>query len=536
MSRILRRTVSPRVATLIVAVLGVSVITGFARIATRTRSGAQLLDQVLSLVALRHVEVIAPDSLYEAAARGLVRELGDPYTELLTPADRAAFLRSTKGRYSGVGLLLTPPVDGFVMVDKVYPNSPAASRGVHEGDRITAIDGESVRNWSLDRVQAKLLGESGTAVQVVFQRGGESPPITQRFTRADIHVSSVPFSLMLGEGVGYVPVTQFGEQTAFDVARAVQSLQRQGANGLVLDLRGNPGGIVGEAFSLANLFLPEGQILLTVKERTGDEVLRAERAPLAPTMPLVVLVDGGTASASEIVAGALQDYDRALVLGTTSYGKGLVQSVYELDGGYALKITTGRWFTPSGRSIQKPRHFDASGRYVEVVPDSLETSAVRTTRPTYASRGGRTLYGGGAITPDVILPADTITTAEQRLRRALAPHYTKYFAALTAVAEQQRGAVRSDFAVLPAWRSAVLAHLAKDSVTLDARVVEAGASELDRALEERIARLAFGDSTVLRHQLRNDAQLRTAQRLVQGKATQMAVFDAATQRGGADRS
>ncbi|MBY0491955.1 MAG: S41 family peptidase [Gemmatimonadaceae bacterium] len=528
------RLLARRATILVATALTVALVTGGVRTAARTRGGAQLLDQVLSLVALRHVDARAADSLYEAAARGLVRELGDPYSELLTPADRAAFLRSTAGRYSGVGMLLTPPVDGFVMVDKVYPNTPAAARGVREGDRLTAIDGIPIRNWSVDRVQAKLLGETGTAVQVQFQRAGVTAPITHRFARAEVHVSSVPFAMMLGDGVGYVPVTQFGEQTAADVARAVQSLQRQGANGLVLDLRGNPGGIVGEAFSLANLFLPAGEVLLTVKQRTGDEVLRAEQAPLAPSMPLAVLVDGGSASASEIVAGALQDYDRALVLGTTSYGKGLVQSVFELDGGYALKLTTGRWFTPSGRSIQKPRRFDGNGRYVEITPDSLETPAARRARPTFASRGGRTLYGGGAITPDVILSADTITTAEQRLRQALAPHYGKYFAALTAVAEQQRGVVRSDFAVQPAWRAAVLTRLAKDSVTLDPALVQAGASEIDRALEERIGRLVFGDSTVLRHQLRYDTQLSTAHALVRGKATQMAVFDAASGRGGAD--
>ncbi len=520
-----------RSTALIAAVVTVSLVTmGFARVAARTRGGAQLLDQVLSLVALRHVDPIAADSLYEAAARGLVKELGDPYTELLTPADRAAFLRNTSGHYSGVGMLLTPPVDGYVMVDKVFPNTPAASRDVRQGDRITAIDGTSVRDWGVDRVQAKLLGVTGTPVEVQYQRAGAAQPITHRFNRAEIHVSSVPFQLMLDEQVGYVPVTQFGEQTAADVARALQQLEKQGARSLVLDLRGNPGGIVGEAFSLANIFLPQGKTLLTVKERDGEEVLRAERAPLAPGLPMVVLVDGGSASASEIVAGALQDYDRALVLGTTSYGKGLVQSVYELDGGYALKITTGRWFTPSGRSIQKPRKFDTNGRYVEVLPDSLETDAVRRARPKYTSSGGRTLYGGGAITPDMILPSDTITTAEQRVRRALSPYAAQYFAALTAVAEEHRTGLAADFTVPSSWRESVVARLARDSVRLEPALVRDGAAEIDRALEERAARLVFGDSTVLRHQLRYDTQLNTAQSLLRGKASQMAVFDAAAKK------
>lgn len=520
---------------LLAALLALPVVgLGFSSAPTTVRRGAQLLDQVLTLVALRHVDVIGADSLYEAAARGFVRELGDPYTELLTPADRAAFLRNTNGRYSGVGMLLTPPVDGYVMVDKVYPNTPAASRGVREGDRIMAIDGVPTRSWSIEKVQAKLLGETGTPVRVQFLRSGEPQPITHEFRRAQIRVSSVPFHLMLADQVGYIPVTQFGENTAADVQRALDALQRQGASSLLLDLRGNPGGSVGEAFWLANLFLPSGKVLLTVKERGNEEVLRADREPVAPTIPLVVLVDGGSASASEIVAGALQDYDRALVLGTTSYGKGLVQSVFELDGGYALKITTGRWYTPSGRSIQKPRRFDASGRYVEVPSDSLEGDSVKKARPTYRSSAGRTLYGGGAITPDVIRGADTITTGEQRLRRALAPHMGAFYSALSSVAEQQRGKVTPDFAVQPAWRDAVLAHLAKDSVRIDPTVIAGGVGEIDRAIEERVAKLAFGDSTVLRHQLRFDTQLTSAHALVRKKATQTAVFEAA-KRSGTDR-
>lgn len=493
--------------------------------------GAQLLDQVMTAVALRYVDTLAADSLYEAASRGLLKELGDPYTELLTPKDRAAFLRNTGGRYFGVGMLLTPPIDGHVMVDKVYPNTPAAARGVREGDRILAVDGEAVRGWSVDRVQATLLGERGTPVRIQFRRGGLGEPLSLDFTRAEIRVSAVPFSLMLEDQIGYIPVSQFSDRTAADVAAAVTALTARGATGLVLDLRGNPGGVVDEAFALANLFLPAGKVLLTVRERTGVQELRSEREPLAPQLPLVVLVDGASASSAEIVAGALQDYDRALVLGTTSYGKGLVQSVYEIADGYALKLTTGRWFTPSGRSIQKPRRFDDAGRFVEVRDEAQESDSARRARPTYRSLGGRTLYGGGAITPDVVLRSDTITSDEQRLRRALAPHGAALYSALTELAESQRGTLRPDFAIAPQWRERVYARLQQDSSRIDRALFDAGASEIDRAIEERVAKVVFGDSTAMRHTIKYDNQLRKARELLRAQTTQAAVFAAAAKRG-----
>jgi carboxyl-terminal processing protease len=511
----------------IVAILGLPLlVTAWSLRSRAEQRSAQLLDQVLTAVALRYVDTVSADSLYASAARGLVRELGDPYTELLTPKDRAAFMRNTGGRYFGVGMLLTPPIDGYVMVDKVYPNTPAASRGVREGDRIRAVDGESVRGWTVDRVQAKLLGERGTPVRVEFGRTGADSPLNLAFTRAEIRVSAVPFSMMLAGQVGYVPVTTFSERTAADVAAAVTALEAQGATGLVLDLRGNPGGIVDEAFALANIFLPAGKVLLTVREREGQEEMKSVREPLAPRLPMIVMIDGGSASSAEIVAGALQDYDRALLLGTTSYGKGLVQSVYNLDGGYALKLTTGKWFTPSGRSIQKPRRYDDAGRWVEVA-EAPETDSARRARPTYRSSGGRTLYGGGAITPDVILPPDTISTSEQRVRRALAPHFATLYAALSDVAEAQRDRVPLDFTVAPAWREQVFARLQRDSVRIDRTLLEAGAAEIDRALEERVAKVAFGDSTALRHALKYDTQLQRAQALLQSRRTQAELFTAA---------
>jgi carboxyl-terminal processing protease len=515
-----------RKAVLASLVLVPLLASGFALQARSTRGGAQLLDQVLTFVALRYVDTLDAQALYEKAARGLVKELNDPYTELFTPKQLEEFSRNTNGRYAGLGMEISK-VGDYVTVNKVFPNSPAEQGGVLEGDKIAIIDTVNARGFNTQQVQNKLLGPIGSPITVQFLRVGVSQPLKLSFKRAEIHVPAVPFAMMLDERTGYVPLQRFSEQTTEDIANSVLALRKQGAKGVIIDLRGNPGGILEEAFSMSNLFLPKGKELLSVRGRGEFQKFVSQQDPLAPEIPLVVMVDGGSASASEIVAGALQDYDRALVLGTTSFGKGLVQSVYNLDGGYALKITTGKWYTPSGRSIQKERKMNAEGQYVEVLPDSLETDSVRKARPVYKSASGRTVYGGGAITPDVIVSPDTLSSAEQALRRALLPHFAKYFAHVNAVAEEQKGKVKPDFAYNPAWREQVYQRLAADTVKIDKAVWDAGATDVDRAIDARVAKIAFGDTLVLRRGLRDDNQLRRAMELMRKGTTQREIFAAA---------
>jgi len=332
---------------------------------------------------------------------------------------------------------------------------------------------------------------------------------------------------MIDPAVGYVPLTRFSEQTTKDIAESVMSLRKQGAKGIIIDLRGNPGGILEEAFAMSNLFLPKGKELLSVRGRGDFQKFVANNEPLASDIPLVVLVDGYSASASEIVAGALQDYDRALVLGTTSFGKGLVQSVYNLDGGYALKITTGKWYTPSGRSIQKERKFNDNGQFVEVAPDSIETDSARKARPTFKSTAGRTLYGGGAITPDVYVSPDTISSAEQKLAREIIPKSNEFFTVISEFAQEQKGKIKSDFVYDAAWREEIYKRLSDKGVKVEKPTYDAGVSWVDRQVENRVARIAFGDSTQKRHELRDDNQLRKAVEILRKSSTQKDVFAAA---------
>ncbi len=507
-------------------VLPVLAASGFALQARATRGGAQLLDQVLTFVALRYVDTLDAQALYEKAARGLVKELNDPYTELFSPKQMEEFARNTNGRYAGLGMQITS-VAGYVTVDKVFPNTPAESRGVQEGDRIVAVDTFQARGWTTQQAQNKLLGPVGSAVNVTFGRPGVPGPIKLDFKRAEIKVPAVPYAMMIEPTVGYIPLTRFSEQTTQDIAENVLALRKKGAKGIVIDLRGNPGGILEEAFNMSNLFLPKGKELLSVRGRGEFQKFVANNEPLASDIPLVLLVDGYSASASEIVAGALQDYDRALVLGTTSYGKGLVQSVYNLDGGYALKITTGKWYTPSGRSIQKERKFNADGQFVEVLPDSMETDSARKAKPLFKSlTAGRTLYGGGAITPDVYVSPDTISSAEQKLARLIIPKSNDFFTVISEFAQEEKGKLKPDFAYEPAWREEIYKRLDAKGVKVDRAAYDAGASWVDRQVENRVARVVFGDTTVKRHELRDDNQLRKAIDLLRKSNTQKEVFAA----------
>jgi carboxyl-terminal processing protease len=302
----------------------------------------------------------------------------------------------------------------------------------------------------------------------------------------------------------------------------------QGARGLVLDLRDNGGGIVDQALAVSSLFLKDGQPIVSVRSRnTPDEVARASSEHLSAQPPLVVLTDGGTASASEIVAGALQDHDRALVLGTTSFGKGLVQSLFPLDGGYALKITTGKWYTPSGRSIHRERTLLPDGRLVEARPDSLETEARKRARPKYSSDAGRIVYGGGGITPDVIVPDDTLLTTEQDFLRALAPKAQPFVTVLNQYALDLKASAGRDYVITPAWRAELRRRLAAAGVIIEARYEPAATRVLDRELDRRVSRLVLGDAGARQRSVADDHQLARAVALLTASRTQDALFAAA---------
>ena len=511
---------SRKAALLAVAVLPF-VAGGFLWQTRMARQGELLLDQVLGLVSDRFVDSLPQSAIYEKAARGLIRELNDPYTELFSPKDYKQFNTRTGGRYGGLGMTIELR-DASIVVAKVFPHTPAERAGVREGDRIVQVDTTSTRGWSTQQASDALTGTPGTTVRARFLRPGVDQPLDFQFTRAIVHVPAVPFTLVLGT-VGYVPLQSFNENAASDLEAAIKDVQSRGAKGVILDLRRNPGGILEQSLEVSNLFLKQGLEIATVRARGGEvQPYPARVPPPLPGVPLIVLTDEGSASASEIVAGALQDHDRAVIVGQTSFGKGLVQSVYNLDGGYALKITTAKWYTPSGRSIQRERKF-VDGRFVEDARDSLETEASKKERPAFKSDAGRVVYGGGGITPDVIVPDDTVSTGDQQIARLLAPRQEFYTLLLDYALELSK-TVKPDFKPTAAWRAEVRNRAEAKGLKFDAKYWDNGASWVDRQLEHWVARYAMGDSAAARREVAIDAPLRKAIEMMNKGQTQKELF------------
>ncbi|HEU5183179.1 MAG TPA: S41 family peptidase [Gemmatimonadaceae bacterium] len=535
-----------RKLTLIAAVAAPALVGGFVIQDRAARDGARLFDQVLSLVADRFVDTVDNAALYEKAARGLVEELDDPYSELLTPKQLQRFSTNSTGRYGGIGMRIEDQ-DGVITVVQVFPNTPAEAAGIQEGDRIVQVDTASTRGWTTEQVSNALIGTPGTQVSVRFVRPGVSEVIQHRLTRATIHIPAVPYALVLDNKIGYIPLQSFNESAGEELETSVDQMLKAGATGIILDLRGNPGGILDQGLAVADIFLTGGDEIASVRGRgMMSQQFVAKGKPKMPNMPLVVLVDGYTASASEIVAGALQDHDRALVVGTTSFGKGLVQTVFPLEGGYALKLTTAKWFTPSGRSIQKDRKDDAaellaSGgrpgdttaaarmatarRQDEQVPDSLETDAVKKNRPMYRSDAGRIVYGGGGITPDVIIPDDTVTSREQEFLKEIGPKSPQVRIALWNYAQELKARVSDpSFQVRPEWREELYRRLIAAKVDVDKQLFDAARPTVDKWISHFVTRFAFGDSAAARREVPDDPQLQRAMELMKKGSTQKDLF------------
>lgn len=489
----------------------------------RQEAGRALFGEVLERVRGRYIDEVSDGDAWEAAARGLVDRIGDPYAGLLSPEELARYSREDlRGEYGGLGMLIQDQ-DGTSVVTQVFPRSPAEMGGVITGDLIVAVDGRPVGGLGIDSVSALLLGPVGTPVEVRFARRGTEGAIQATFERAAVHQPAVPYAIVLAGGVGYLPIQQFSSTSAQEALDGVRTLLSAGATSIIVDLRGNGGGNLADALLISDFFLEPGRRLLTVRFRgRPDEVYEDRFSPLAEDLPIVVLVDGYSASASEIVAGALQDHDRALVIGRTTFGKGLVQEVFPLDRGWALRLTTGTWLTPSGRLIQRER--DEALRPAEGLPLSE--------RPVFRSAAGRPVYGGGGITPDVIVRSDTLSTSELMFRRALGEHARSLYVAMFDLAQDLKGDVEPDFEIRPEWRDRVWRRLEADSANVSRDLFDRARPMIDMQLRQQILSLAFGDSAAYRAFAPLDAPVRRALELLRGVDSQEELFAMAESGGG----
>ena len=399
---------------------------------------ARLFDEVVDYVADRYVDEVDREDLYDYAIDGILEQLGDPNTSLLSTNAYENFRIQTEGDYGGVGLQIGDR-DEYITVESPLSGTPGSRAGIRAGDLIVDVEGESTRDWSAQQAVQVLRGEPGSAVEVLIERPGVQAPIAFTLTREEIRLPSVPFAVLLEGTVGYVLLDLFSESSTREVRAAADSLRAEGATSFILDLRGNPGGVLDQGVGVADLFLDRGADVVETRGEQGgpNGVLRASTPDRYEGIPIAVLVDRGSASASEIVAGALQDHDRALLIGASTYGKGSVQSLYNLSGGNVLKLTTARWYTPLGRSIERPPAAPSrdgstgeEGHLPITLLGRLALPADTVGRPTVISEAGRSLFGGGGIVPDLLVPMDTLSADEQAAVRIIFQDAAAYNAGL----------------------------------------------------------------------------------------------------------
>ncbi|HSP13533.1 MAG TPA: S41 family peptidase [Thermoanaerobaculia bacterium] len=370
---------------------------------------------LLSTVTAWSAEDIGSDKFVYSSIDGMLRTL-DPHTSFLEPKEYSDMQDRQKGTFYGLGILVTKRNDQVTVITPLE-GTPAARLGVRAGDVISEVEGSATDDMPLDDVVKKLKGPKGTTVHIKIIRVGIKEPIPLTIVRAAIPTNSISNVLMLKPGVGYIRIKDFTSTTVRELDEAVDKLNEQGMQRLVLDLRQNPGGLLDAAVGVADHFLEKGQMIVYTKGRTPDSA----QDYVAPgkhdrlDVPLVILVNRGSASASEIVAGAIQDHDRGLVVGETSWGKGLVQSVYTLQYGAGLALTTSKYFTPSGRNIQR----DYSSFYDYYVADDSDegsnSEVPLSQRQQFKTDTGRVVYGGGGITPDVMVKQPQLSRTTQLL-------------------------------------------------------------------------------------------------------------------------
>lgn len=363
----------------------------------------EIFNDIYKQLDLYYVDTLSADTVIGWAIDGMLRRV-DPFTEYY-PEDNMNELREmTTGKYAGVGAVIRYyKKEDRVMFVEPWEDSPATDVGIKSGDVILAIDGVDVKGKNVSDVSKMLRGDAGTSFELKVKRSGNPEPLVFKVTRRNIVMPPVPYYGMVGNQVGYIYFDRFTENCSRDVRRAIIDLKKQGAQSLILDMRGNAGGLLVEAVELVNMFVPKGQKVVYTKGKLSsvNSEYTTTKEPLDEKIPLAVLVDGMTASSAEIVSGALQDLDRAVIIGMRTYGKGLVQVPREVPYHGSLKVTTSRYYIPSGRCIQAYdyRHLNADGS-VGTVPDSL-------TKVFYTA-GGREVRDGGGIKPDIVMQPDSL--------------------------------------------------------------------------------------------------------------------------------
>ncbi len=479
------------------------------------QSGLNKIEDMMDLVQRVYYKPVSEKDLAEEAVKGMLLTL-DPHSYLLEPDGFFRMAEEQKGKYFGVGMQIQKHANRLVVISPME-GTPAWRWGGQPGDIISFINGEDTVPMSAQESMNKLRGPKGTKVDVTFTREGLAKPIQHTIERAEIPLYSVPYAFLLPGDVGYVLDRYFAESTAEELEAKLDWLAAKRRQGLILDLRGNAGGSLGQAIEVSELFIPRGEMIVSMKgrNRAFDRSFSAMRADAFEKLPLVVMIDQGSASASEIVAGAVMDNDRGLIVGSDSWGKGLVQQMFPLGPDMAVAITIAKYYTPSGRSIQRD--------YTRLDDYLLDKVAADKPREVKTTRKGRQVLGQGAITPDVTVPFNvTGTIFELRGRGAFFNYVRKLSLHQTPLGKTL--AFPSDPPAETAGRTKVVqpfladnrlmedfrAYLKAGGIKADPKLFKESEPDLKRELEREIAAALWGQEDGWKAFERTDPQIQQA--------------------------
>jgi carboxyl-terminal processing protease len=465
---------------------------------------ARLFENVVASIHSHYIDSIGEGDLYQTAAKALVGSLHDPYAELLSRESYRQYQRQMSGTEVDVGW--SPESGGRSAIDP--------------GDEVLSIDGKSTRGWSARRLEEALTGGNGAFVTVVVRPRGSTLPIVRRLTRTVVHVPATSSGVLLSPAIGYIELRRISDGAAAELRQAIDRLVSEGMTSLILDLRGDPGGLINEGVRVASLFLKPGDTVAISRGRSSDhsKIYLAGQSGNWDDLRIALLVNHGTASSAELVAGALQDHDRAVIVGTPSFGKGVLQTTYPLGEEVAIKLTTARWFTPSGRSVQRPRP-NAEGAVGNRTP-ALGPRIFRST-------AGRPIPDASGILPDLIVRGIPRTGSERALLIALGDDiglFRTTVADYAAEIRSTRGVKAASFRVTDEMRSELFERLEQVGVELPLPTYENAASYVDDQLASAITRTVFGPTAEAKRRAGADRQMQAAARLLRLGKTQDGVL------------
>jgi carboxyl-terminal processing protease len=473
--------------------------------------------QLVSLIQARAADEVDPRVAIEGSIRGMLRSL-DPHSNYLDPDSFKSMLEEQHGSFSGLGIVISKPsLDKPLTVISPLEGTPAWRAGIRAGDVISQIEGVDTLDMIIDEALKRLKGPRGTRVTITVTRPGYDEALHFTITRDQITTKSIRQAFMIQPGTGYIKIENFTRTTDSELEERLQHLRSEGMERMILDLRRNPGGLLEQAVRVSDRFLNKGQMIVYTKGRIkgSDQEFRASEDNDPLDLPLVVLVDRYSASASEIVAGALQDHDRALIVGNTTWGKGLVQTVYPLSHDAALALTTARYYTPSGRLIQ--RDYNSLEDYLSYEED--EDELITRATEIRSTDGGRTVYGGGGIRPDVIVPlAKTSRFVDGLERGQMFFHFAVHY-------NTRHQPVPKDFEATEDVMRKFEAFLTSRKFAWTPENIEADRERLENEIKEAVASALWGFEAGYKIYAQADEQIKKALGLF-NEARQLAALSA----------